>query len=63
MIPARNVLSLGGRYNFHIGNAPTTLRIQAASITNDFAWTVYGEGFIFNVPRRLIVSLTTDWLH
>ena len=61
MIPARHVLSLGGRYNFHIGNAPTTLRVQAASITNDFAWTVYSEGFIFNVPRRLIVSLTTDW--
>lgn len=61
LIPGRHVLSLGGRYRFHIGRAASTLRVQAASITNDFAWTSFGEGFIFNVPRRLIVTLTTDW--
>lgn len=62
VIPGRHVLSLGGRYRFNLGRAPATLRVQAASITNDFTWAVFGEGYFYNIPRRLIVSLTTDWI-
>jgi iron complex outermembrane receptor protein len=61
VIPGRHVLSLGGRYRFRLGGAPATLRVQAASITDDFTWAVFGEGFFYNIPRRLIVSLTADW--
>ena len=35
-IPARHVVSVGGRYRFRIGDAPATLRAQIASITNHF---------------------------
>lgn len=60
-IPARHVVSVGGRYRFKIGGRPATLRAQIASLTNHYTPALTGEGFFFNVPRRLIVSLTTDW--
>ncbi|MEO7655574.1 MAG: TonB-dependent receptor [Sphingomicrobium sp.] len=60
-IPARHVVSVGSRYRFKIGGKPTTLRAQIASLTNHYTPALTGEGFFFNVPRRLIVSLTTDW--
>jgi iron complex outermembrane receptor protein len=61
VIPGRHVLSVGGRYRFKLGDAPATLRVQVASITNHFTWAVFGEGFFYNIPRRLVVSLTADW--
>lgn len=60
-IPARHVVSVGGRYRFRIANRPATLRAQIASLTNHYSPALFGEGFFFNVPRRLIVSLTSDW--
>jgi iron complex outermembrane receptor protein len=60
-IPARHVVSVGGRYRFKIAGRPTTLRAQIASLTNHYSPALFGEGFFFNVPRRLIVSLTSDW--
>lgn len=60
-IPARHVVSVGGRYRFTIGKRPATLRAQIASLTNHYSPALFGEGFFFNVPRRLILSLTSDW--
>ena len=60
-IPARHVVSVGSRYRFKIDGRPATLRAQIASLTNHYSPALFGEGFFFNVPRRLIVSLTTDW--
>jgi iron complex outermembrane receptor protein len=61
VIPARNVVSVGARYRFEIHDAPSTLRLQWASLTNDYARGLFGEGFFYNVPSRVIASLTTDW--
>ncbi|HEX8535568.1 MAG TPA: TonB-dependent receptor [Allosphingosinicella sp.] len=60
-IPGRNFPSIGGRYRFRVRGAPATLRVQLVAITNDFTWAVAGEGFFYNIPRRAIISLATDW--
>ena len=54
-------LRVGGRYRFSIAGRPATFRAQIASLTNHYSPALFGEGFFFNVPRRLIVSLTSDW--
>jgi iron complex outermembrane receptor protein len=60
-IPARHVVSVGGRYRFTLAGRPASLRAQVASLTNHYSPALFGEGFFFNVPRRLILSLTSDW--
>ncbi|HEY0113925.1 MAG TPA: TonB-dependent receptor [Allosphingosinicella sp.] len=60
-IPPRYVLSVGGRYRFKIGDAPATFRAQVANVTNIYGWSNAGEGFAFNNPRRLLLSLSADW--
>lgn len=44
-IPARHVVSVGGRYRFKIGDHPATLRAQIASLTNHYSPALFGEGF------------------
>jgi iron complex outermembrane receptor protein len=60
VIPARSIVSLGGRYRFEIDEAPATLRAQVANIANNYGWNNVGEGFQYNVPRRYSVSLAVD---
>jgi iron complex outermembrane receptor protein len=59
-IPERYVASLGSRYRFNLGKAPATLRGQIANVTNRFGWSNAGEGFAYNNPRRLLLSLSAD---
>jgi iron complex outermembrane receptor protein len=59
-IPARYVASLGSRYRFNIGKAPATFRAQIANVTNQFGWSNAGEGFAYNNPRRVLLSLSAD---
>ncbi len=62
VIPARAIASVGGRYRFHIGKAPATLRLQLANIGNKFGWAIGSSGvYLYNVPRRLTATLTTDF--
>ncbi len=59
-IPARYVASLGGRYRFDLFEKPATFRAQLASVNNPYGWNNIGEGFYYNPPRRLQMSLTVD---
>lgn len=62
VIPARAIASVGGRYRFHIGKAPATLRLQLANIGNKFGWANGSSGvYLYNFPRRLTATLTTDF--
>lgn len=60
VIPARFVLALGGRYRFRLAGRPATLRAQLTNIFGSYGWNNVGEGFHYNVPRRLSVSLSAD---
>lgn len=61
VIPARAIASIGGRYRFHIGKAPTTLRAQVANIGNKFGWANGQSGiYLYNFPRRFTLTLTSD---
>ncbi|HEX8216247.1 MAG TPA: TonB-dependent receptor, partial [Allosphingosinicella sp.] len=60
VIPARYILSLGGRYRFDLAGMPATFRAQAASLNNAYGFGNIGEGFYYNQPRRFQMSLTVD---
>lgn len=61
VIPARAIASIGGRYRFRIGKAPTTLRAQVANIGNKFGWANGQSGiYLYNFPRRFTLTLTSD---
>ena len=60
IIPARYTAALGGRYSFKVAGKPATYRAQIASVNNDFGYGNIGEGFYYNPPRRVQMSLTVD---
>ncbi|HZB69550.1 MAG TPA: TonB-dependent receptor, partial [Sphingomicrobium sp.] len=60
VIPARYIASVGGRYRFDLAGKPATFRAQLASANNKFGYSNLGEGFYYNPPRRLQMSLTVD---
>jgi iron complex outermembrane receptor protein len=60
IIPARYVAALGGRYGFKMLGKPASFRAQVASVNNPFGYSNIGEGFYYNPPRRLQMSLTVD---
>ena len=59
-IPARHVASLGGRYRFDLIGNPATFRAQIASVTNVYGYGNIGQGYYYNPPRQLQMSLTVD---
>ncbi|HZG32211.1 MAG TPA: TonB-dependent receptor, partial [Sphingopyxis sp.] len=62
VIPARAIASVGGRYRFRLGKAPATLRVQLANVGNKFGWANGPSGiYLYNFPRRLTATLTTDF--
>lgn len=62
VIPARAIASVGGRYRFQLGKEPATLRVQLANIGNKFGWANGSSGiYLYNFPRRLTATLTTDF--
>ena len=62
VIPARAIASIGGRYRFKLGKAPATLRVQMANIANKFGWANGPSGiYLYNFPRRITATLTTDF--
>jgi iron complex outermembrane receptor protein len=61
VVPPRAVLALGGRYRFRIGKSNALIRTQVGNIFNNYGYGVGGSGFfVYNQPRRLSVTLTTD---
>jgi iron complex outermembrane recepter protein len=61
-ISPRAIISVGGRYRFSISGVPATFRVQIGNIMNKFGWAVASSGYFFyNAPRRLTVSLSTDF--
>jgi iron complex outermembrane receptor protein len=62
VIPARAIASLGSRYRFKIGKAPATLRAQVSNVFNNYGFANGPSGlYVFNVPRRLTLTLTADF--
>lgn len=60
-VPPRAVLAIGGRYRFKIGKSNALIRAQVGNIFNNYGYGVGGSGFfVYNQPRRLSVTLTTD---
>ncbi len=59
-IPGRYIASLGARYRFNLSGLPATFRAQMASVNNPYGYSNLGEGFYYNTPRRLQMSLTVD---
>jgi len=60
-IPARYVVSPGLRYRFNLGGKQSMLRAQIGTLNNVYGYNNAGEGFIYNVPRRYVLSLNTDF--
>jgi iron complex outermembrane receptor protein len=60
VIPARYIAALGGRYRFDLFERPATFRAQVASVNNPYGYSNIGQGFYYNPPRRLQMSLTVD---
>ncbi len=61
-IPAREIISVGGRYRFKFGDTSATLRAQVANIMNNFGYSNGPSGvFVYNLPRRFLLSLTADF--
>jgi iron complex outermembrane receptor protein len=62
VIPARTILSLGSRYRFKIGKAPATFRAQVSNVFDNYGLANGPSGlYVFNLPRRLTLSLTSDF--
>jgi iron complex outermembrane receptor protein len=61
-VPSYTLVDLGARYRFKIGDVPATLRVQAANITDEFTWNLFGSSsFGLTDGRRYIAQLSTDW--
>lgn len=55
-------VDLGARYRMKIGNAPATLRLQAANLTDEFAWSVLSSNsFGLMDGRRYSAALYVDF--
>ena len=59
-IPPRYVISPGVRYRFDLSGNPSVLRAQIGTINNVYGYNNAGEGFVYNVPRRYVLSFNTD---
>lgn len=61
-IQGYTLIDIGARYRFKIGEVPATLRVQAANITDEFYWDLFGSNsFGFSDGRRYTVQLAMDW--
>jgi iron complex outermembrane receptor protein len=61
-VPGYTLIDLGARYRFKIGAIPATLRVQAANITDEFTWSLFGSNsFGLTDGRRYTAQLAMDW--
>jgi len=59
-IPPRYVVSPGLRYRFNLAGNPSLLRAQIGTINGVYGYNNVGEGFVYNMPRRFLLSLNSD---
>jgi iron complex outermembrane receptor protein len=61
-IPSYTVMNLGARYRFDLGEMPTTLRLLAENITDEFSWDIYSPNAfgLTEGGRRFSAQLTMD---
>jgi iron complex outermembrane receptor protein len=61
-IPSYTVMNLGARYRFNLGEMPTTLRLLAENIADEFSWDIYSpNGFgLTEGGRRFSAQLAVD---
>lgn len=59
-IPARYVVSPGLRYRFNLAGKASVLRAQIGTLNDVYGYNNVGEGFIYNMPRRYVLTLNTD---
>lgn len=43
VLPSYTLIDVGARYRMQIGSAPATVRLQAANLTDEFAWSVFSS--------------------
>lgn len=61
-IPSREVLDLGARYRFEIGDAPATLRVSVGNVFNKYGYRTNGSGVFTPLgQRRYSISLAADF--
>jgi iron complex outermembrane receptor protein len=53
--------TVGARYRFQMMGKPTSLFARLANATDEYSYTVAGEGLIYSPGRRFIATLTTDF--
>jgi len=59
--PTQTYLQIGGRYKFHLGKDPATLRVQMQNATNYYVWNFASTpGFVQFPGRTLFGYLTVD---
>ncbi len=60
--PARELIGLGARYRFHIGDVKLLARGQIQNILNDFGRRVSSSGgFTATIPRTFVMNLSADF--
>jgi len=60
-IPARGIVSIGGRYRFNLADKPVLFRWQVQNLTDTFGWNNGSSGYFTpNGSRRWLVSLAAD---
>jgi len=61
-LPAYGVLDIGARYRFRVGDAPATLRLQVANVTDSYAWSVSrSNSYGLMDRRRALAFLVVDF--
>lgn len=62
ILPGYTLVDLGARYRFKLGDAPATLRVQLANITNIFYYSVLGGNtYGLTDGRRATLFLAVDF--
>ncbi len=59
--PAREIVDLGMRYRFDLGNSRALVRLQIANVLDDYGWMVFSNGaFMYSQSRRVLAELRLD---
>jgi iron complex outermembrane receptor protein len=60
-VPASEVVNLGARYRWTIGDTPVTLRMQIANVFNAYTWEVQAsDAFFYSTPRQFFLRMAAD---
>lgn len=60
--PDYTLIDFGARYRMKLGNAPATVRVLAANLTDEFAWTIFNSNsFGLMDGRRYSATLVVDF--